>query len=301
MNPLTQKMSVNTGIGISSKRALLAMVVDDIAHDPEKPHCIIYDLNKGEMSDLGAFGFSGVAVQPGTKFDEVLVLGYFGELGIIEPDGSSQIVQLPNSRGPMRSLKVIDGTFFAVGTELQVFKSTNKEEWHDIGPTTALRGQYKKQHLERLDGFSCRELYATGSNGVLWYFDGAKWYPVQCATNARLLDVVCAADGFVYACGEFGTVVKGRHDNFEVVVSDPKFTTLWGIEHFEGKVYVSGITALLCLEEGVLIPELDAMSLSASFYDLNKSSDDTLWSIGAKDAITFRNGTWSPINHVSVV
>lgn len=52
--PIHDKMSTAFAKSISSKSAIFGTVVDDIAHDPQKPHCIVYRLDGDQATDLGA-------------------------------------------------------------------------------------------------------------------------------------------------------------------------------------------------------------------------------------------------------
>jgi hypothetical protein len=61
------------------------------------------------------------------------------------------------------------------------------------------------------------ELYAVGWQGEIWHYDGEKWHQLPSPTKLVLVDVCCAGDGTVYACGREGLLLKGRDQTWEIV------------------------------------------------------------------------------------
>lgn len=108
-----------------------------------------------------------------------------------------------------------------------------------------------QRNMHAIDGFSENAIFCVGRGGLIFYCDGNTWRQVESPTNVVFNCVHCAADGFVYAAGDRGLLVRGKDKNFWVLESgvlDDFYAATW----FNGHLYVGGLKGLYRLEKGGL-------------------------------------------------
>ncbi|NHZ40887.1 hypothetical protein [Massilia aquatica] len=65
-----------------------------------------------------------------------------------------------------------------------------------------------------MGAFSAADMYAVGSDGDVWHFEGTAWHSCPFPTDASLETVCCAGDGLVYITEINGSVWAGRSDGW---------------------------------------------------------------------------------------
>jgi hypothetical protein len=148
--------------------------------------------------------------------------------------------------------------------------------------------------FEAIAGFSMSEIYCAGWYGEIWRSDGIQWEKLDSPTSAVITNIACGDDGFVYACGRRGLLIRGRNDSWEVIETGAEVEDFWGITWFQGKLYLSSMTGVSYLEDNQLYPVGFGDDTIATFYEL-AATTDALWSIGAKDLMSFDGETWTRI------
>ncbi len=120
---------------------------------------------------------------------------------------------------------------------------------------------------------------------------GAKKSPTELA----LSKVRCAPDGYVYACGQSGVILRGRDDNWEIIGKGVTDEDLWGLEFFKGKLYAASMYQLYQFD-GKKMTEVTfgRCEPPSTCYHLS-ASEGTLWSVGAKDLLSFNGKTWKSV------
>lgn len=296
MRPLTDIMSIIRGLPRDDDLACLSLIMDEERTDPDSAHAMTFVYSGGfaQQIDYCELAIVGMAY---SRFDpiQLLLLGEWGEIRVIEP-GATSVESIPEvaNRGPLRSIRTVDGKTYAVGTNAQAYLREGPGVWRDISPPPELRQNYPRNHWEAIDGFSANDCYVAGHDGIIWHFDGNEWRPIQTPTNLILTDITCAEDGKVYSCGQAGMVLQGRGDLFSLIGAEEPISDLWGIEAFAGKVYVVSMRALFEVVPGGPVPVTDAERAGSTFYTLERSQG-LLWSFGAKNVIRFDGTTWSPV------
>lgn len=121
-----------------------------------------------------------------------------------------------------RNIRFIGDHFYMVGAFRRILRRDGIDQWTDI--TGQLHSDLSINEkddwgFEDVDGFDESELYAVGGRGDGWRFDGKDWHPLNLPTDVDLSSVCCAEDGQVYIGGSMHTVIRGRHDRWEVIHS----------------------------------------------------------------------------------
>lgn len=300
MQPILNDFSLTCGAAKDDITLAFSCVIDELAGDKNEPHAALLEMHNGTVKPIGNRDHSIVSAcyseghQSGPAF-----LGDWGKF-IHFVNGETIEEDIAVKRGPLRKLAWIDGRFYAAGTSMQVFRRDGANKWTDISPSETLRKEFDQQNFESIDGFGAHELYAAGEFGVVWRFDGTDWHPVQSQTNACFYAVLCTKGGQVYTAGQYGTVLRGRQDNFELLCSEPGIIDIWSVAEYHGDIYLAGFTALFILDvedELTLIPE--PLKIANSFSELVVGGD-TLWSLGMKDVLIFDEEYWLKFDQVTM-
>ena len=200
----------------------------------------------------------------------------------------------PKKRGPLREIRgIAKGRAYAVGTCRQAYVRDGEDQWRCIDQS-AQGGDtpITDTSFESIDGFSEQEIYTVGWEGEIWKYDGSVFTQQNSPTNLALHKVRCAPDGFAYACGQLGTLLRGRDDQWEVIEHGSTREDLWGMEVFDGQLYVSSNHLVYRLEDGKLTPVDFGDDAPRTCYHLS-AADGIMWSIGAKDVMEFDGSNWT--------
>ncbi|CAI8730808.1 hypothetical protein [Pseudomonas chlororaphis] len=207
--------------------------------------------------------------------------------------------QGPEHYGAMREVRTIGRYAYAVGMGRIVYRCEGQANWRRIDQ--GVRTDSTKEleaGFNSIDGFSDDELYAVGWDGEIWGYSNRSWTKFESPTNLALYRVVCASDGQVYAVGQLGLIVRGRHSKWEIIEQDATREDFWGATWFREKLFLATANGLFTLQANSLAP-VDIAPIkktrSDCFYRLS-SAEDCIWSVGEKMAIYSDDGhTWSEV------
>jgi hypothetical protein len=198
----------------------------------------------------------------------------------------------PGESGVLRDIRRIGDDIFVTGMARQVYRRSAPGRWvrEDLGvrvkqPTEGIVG------FNSIDGFGTDEIYAAGWNGEIWRRVSNKWMPCNSPTNVKLERVLCTKQGDVYACGQVGTVIRGRGDHWEIVEQDVTDNGFWGIESFAGEIWIATNDELFHLtEQGEFEPVdfgVDDEDVTCGWLHAN---DGMLWSVGGEHLFSTVDG-----------
>lgn len=294
---------------MSKKRLSLLSIRDGVVRTPDTGYILACDpeLEEREVAHANQFRWKAGSFSEGSlNFNAhtccvisvpdvaLVMLAGFGEYGITTSkskeagnifDGQAKRKEY----GAFRVVTNIGGKAYAAGLRGMVYRLDEIVKWTRID-----KGLPSSFDITAIDGFDHNEIYAAGYSGALWRFDGKRWSQIELPTNVNLTALKCAGDGSVYVGGYDGVLLKGRDDTWEFVAEDATKETLWDIEWFEGRLYVSTMSFLYILsDEGLELVDFDD-DPPDSCYHLSKC-DGVMWSIGADDIMSFDGRGWTRI------
>jgi hypothetical protein len=198
----------------------------------------------------------------------------------------------PKTKGPLRCVRTIEDTTFAVGMGRQLFRREGVNDWKrfDKGITTpdVVTG------FESVNGKSKDDLYTAGWNGEIWHCQNDEWSQLHSPTN-RIITDICIADDDIYMCGQSGLILKKNKLDFELIeIPDFKFD-IWSMAWFQGSLYLSTFYGIFKYADGGLdfIDLIETIGAKTT-YKLS-SFGNILWSYGAKDIVEYDGKTWKRV------
>ncbi|OPA84754.1 hypothetical protein BFW86_23670 [Pseudomonas fluorescens] len=297
-DPRFSGLSIGTGV-VRYSDLCYVMATDDISISEGSTGSILFSLDCEEWGadNVPWLACSGTVCH--VPIERYLALGTDGS---VEASGGGTVIKEsiascgtdPKKRGPLREIRgIAKGRAYAVGTCRQAYVREDEDQWRCIDQSAQVGDTpITDTSFESIDGFSEQEIYTVGWEGEIWQYDGARFTQQNSPTNLALYKVRCAPDGFVYACGQLGTLLRGRNDQWEMIEHESTEEDLWGMEVFDGQLYVSSTHFVYRLEDGKLKPVDFGDDVPLTCYHLS-AADGIMWSIGPKDVMQFDGSTWT--------
>ena len=277
-----------------------AAELDEVAQD-DAPNSTFFMFDEDEEEDEGFGKFDEIVGWPAISLATtkppgeprlVVAVSPHGECWELHPATGDEQCGVIAGRFHLRRLAVVDHQIFACGMNRVVLKRDGFARWAAIGPgpdaaDPAVVG------FEDIGGFSEAEMYAVGWGGEIWWRDGGQWRRADSPTNANLCALACAPDGSVYVAGHDGVMLRGRHDQWQLIETTRR-DDLRDVAVFDGQVFVVTDFAIFRLTEAGLAPEadfVDTHDLPATCLHLLEASDG-LVSLGQKDVFIRSDGLW---------
>lgn len=214
-------------------------------------------------------------------------------------NGESTQEKIPDVKVSVLNLGVIDGYAYACGVWRQVFKRVGEGRWEPMhAPEPSKQEKYDAFIVfNSIAGYSAKDIYVVGSLGQIWHYNGKKWRqidsPVRCSLNA----VICGEDGYVYACGDYGVILRGRDDKWTVIAEKGTGSNYWDAHWFNDRLYMATMGGLkeYTEKEGVKLVTFEgADDYPDSCYHLT-AAEGVMWSIGSEDIFSFDGTKWTRI------
>ncbi len=147
-----------------------------------------------------------------------------------------------------------------------------------------------------LDGYGLDEVYGVDPEGAIWRHDSQTWHECGSPAKSILTGVCCASSGDVYAVGLNGTVVKGRHDTWQLLDLGLPYVNFYSVAEWKGRIYLAGLQGVLTMApDGSDVDFGSVAEGSSSNYVI--SGGKTLWSVGPKDILWRQDDHWTPFFH----
>ncbi|BAP55883.1 hypothetical protein THII_1586 [Thioploca ingrica] len=290
-----KEMSIFTGVvRYHDLGYLLATNDKDVANNI--PHTKIYECNRGQWG-TGLLKWSAISISvchlPSERVITISPNGRVEASGGGYPPQEEQI-SLAEDLIFREVRGIAKGHAYAVGPARTVYRRDAPNKWTCIKAPKPEISQLMDAGFESIDGFSEKDIYAVGWGGEIWHYDGQLWKQINSPTNLGLFKVRCAGNGEVYAGGQMGILLRGRHEQWEIIEHEVTQENLRGIEWFNGILYVATTKSVYELKKDQLIPIDFGNDAPSTCYHLS-AADGIMWSIGAKDVMEFDGKKWSRI------
>jgi hypothetical protein len=261
------------------------------------PHAIIFKWKAGVFTQ-GSVNFDAhTSCLIKSPTDGMVRAGSSGEYTVQSPTEKSKgnIFQdsSPKPKAPrfgdIRSVTTIAGQAYAVGNGGMVYRLDGMKKWTPIDG-----GLPSEFDVKAIDGFSPTNLYAAGSSGGLWQFDGNAWHREDLPTSVHLNAVKCIGEKTVIVGGKSGVLVSGGNTRWEVVAAGEISSDIWDLEWFNEALYVSTFKNLYVLQNHSLQPVDFGKDSPKSWYQLSRAAT-VLWSVGEYDIMSFNGLSWTRV------
>lgn len=193
----------------------------------------------------------------------------------------------------VRDLTNVDDVVYSAGLKRQAYKTEDGSNWTVADGDAVYSGEDHLIGFEAISGFNENELYACGTGGELWFGVAGQWQPVSSPTNVHLHAIVCGPHGRVYAGGRLGTLLVGRHDQWEQVPSDLD-GTIWSLAYFKSHLYVFS-DAGTYQYDGEQVTPVEDPNVGQQHLHSAYVFGDALWCFGRKVAFRYDGEQWAEI------
>jgi hypothetical protein len=304
LDSIISKYSIVRGALRSDEIGYIAFVRDDLV--PNKvEHTFLLVFHKGKWlwptnEDRVNWTTTSLAVVEHPK-EQALFMGLFGQIfrvgsGDVAPEGAlTSLPDGPESFGPMRCIRAINGRAYAVGMGRQAYVRLGLDRWEriDFNVRTGL-SENNIFSFETVHGFSEHQIFAAGRRGEIWFYDGASWTQEDSPTNRIITDLWCSGTGLVIACGMAGTILVRDADGWRVIDHGATDEDFWSIAELGERIFLATMRNVYELRKDSLIPVDFGDDAPATCFMLTAASG-VLWSVGAKNIFSFDGQTWSRI------
>jgi len=260
---------------------------DKKLHKKGIAHTRLGSIDAGELAAVADLTWACVGMCVAKSPEEMLVdVGPEGT--VFAYVGGKQSKEQIAKAKDLRACTSIGGLPHACGMNRQVFVRVGANQWR---PMNAPESSSDVAGFEAIDGFDTNEIYAVGWEGEIWRCVGGNWTNCQSPVNVILSGVCCAPDKNVYACGQQGTLLRGRNEAWEILTTPDLDDDLWDVHWFDGKLYAASMSYLYTLDGDRLVPVNFGIEPPASFYRLT-DADGVLWSVGQEAILSFDGAKW---------
>lgn len=269
----------------------IAATNDDFTKN-EVPHSVLLSIDGGQWQSPGHTQWATAAVcvvkQPSERFVAVSEDGdVFTYVG-----GNATAESITPAPSALAAVASIEGYAYACGMRRQVYVRTGEGQWQAISAPAPKPGV--TAGFEAISGYSQNDIYAVGWEGEIWQRSGGNWIQHDNPVNLILTGVCCADDGYVYACGQSGTLVKGRNDHWAVIEHALTHEDFWDIHAFGDRVYVASYSGLFEIKGGS-VQAVDFGAEAPRTCHRLTSAEGILWSVGAEDIYSFDGSAWQKV------
>ena len=236
--------------------------------------CVIKKPEPG-LVDASEAGYYSIISRGGVKSDDIF--------------NNSQPPTNKQRRSGIGSVSSIGGEAYAVGLSGIVYRLETFAHWSCID-----NGLPETFDIHSIHGFNASDIYAVGSHGENWHYNGKIWTNIDLPTNRHLTTIKCADDGMVYIAGHDGVLIRGRDKIWECIEHDDTIDDIWDLEWFEGRIYISTFDNVYRLNNNRLEIVNFGDDPPNSSYQLSVA-DGVMWSIGEFDIMSFDGKVWTRI------
>ena len=146
----------------------------------------------------------------------------------------------------INAIKLIGDHFYTAENGNEIYRRDAPKQWTLISEEAVeYSNKFGNSGVSSIDGFSENEIYFSGQEGNLWYYDGKYWEKIfGIPEEINFEYVLCSDDGKVYAVDSHGRgVAVGRGKDFSFIPMKKEDPANGGISfaatHYKGKIYLA--------------------------------------------------------------
>jgi hypothetical protein len=276
--------------GAARFRYLIYLAIKDrrlVEEDIEHSRFIAFQ--RGQLAHMGDRNWSAVAMCVAKKpAEKMIAVGEEGDVFTYVGGMATDEVIEPRPT-VIRGIGVVDGLPVACGMKRQVYRRVGENAWVAMHAPAPEPGE--NAGFEAIAGFTGDEIYAVGWNGEIWQWNSSNWIDRASPTNLILTGVCCGGDEEVYICGQHATLIRGRHNAWEIVELEDMTDDFWDVCWFNDRLYLSTMTMLYSFTDGGFVPVDFGADRPRTCYRLTEA-EGVLWSIGSDDVFSFDGIQW---------
>lgn len=197
--------------------------------------------------------------------------------------------------GYVSQIRLIGEHLYVCGMCRQVYRF-EKNQWKHIDKDILAPVEDTKTCFESIDGTSENDIYAVGWKGEIYHYNGKKWTKLDSPTNLDLNRVKCVKPDLVYICGDEGLVLQGSKNSWKVFQDSANEDDFWGVEYFDGQVYLAGIDGLRTFDGQDFADVKTGLKKKLDGYRLH-ANDGVLWSFGQDHLAYFDGKKWTYVEN----
>ena len=293
---MTVTFSILDCVPIHKGRCLLIVGSDD-DNRPEEMDSYLMSVSKDTGRKVQKLWFP--ALEAAYYNNEIFVIGEQGEVARCDidmnQDASEEVIEGPETHGPLVSIQSAKEGVYAVGMARQVYARNPDGEWsliskHIIDQGTPAQKLISFTSITQLDD---ENLYAVGFEGEIWHTQNMHWKQSQSPTNVDLVEIakLPSGDGIILGCS--GVLLCGRDDTWEVIEHDNTTDDLISTATFREISYISTGLQLFALDRNNNLREIATPKNNTSSLPYLKACKDSLWIFGDRDVFwTSDLNTW---------
>lgn len=252
-------------------------------------HTRLGSVDEGEVANVKDLPWRAAGMCVAKLPSEMLVV-VSGEGAVFTYVGGNEGSEKIRDAFDLRACACIEGHAYAAGMNREVFRRAREGQWSAMH-APGVEGDDDVAGFEAIDGFGANDLYAAGWEGEVWHWQGRAWTQCESPVNVVLSGICCAGDGHVYACGQSGTLLRGRGQDWEVLETEGLTDDLWDVRWFMDRLYVASMSALYVLQDDALVAVDFGRDAPDSCYKLT-DAEGVMWSIGQQNIFSFDGAAW---------
>lgn len=292
LSTVTERCTILRGWVESPQSGVLVLAYDDLLAQ-QIDHSLIVRVKAPRAQLVGKLKWNTRAVFSSPD-GHIRAIGSRGRVATIGATLSVEAIASDLDRPGIVGL-IRDGTFcppdtsYALSLDARLFRWDPSDGWRMVaGP----RGDLGLHRIIQ-GAVSADSLLAASIDGRVFRLEAAQWVDIGLPSSAIVNCIWMTAGGEFLVCGLGGLLARGTGNRAVILGHSFGYENFWSICALSGEVYVSSLSHLYRLLPSGDLQQVDPSE--GATYHLLHATQDTLWSIGAKDVFQLRQGQWSRV------
>jgi hypothetical protein len=199
--------------------------------------------------------------------------------------------------GYVSRIREIDGSVYVCGDQGQVYRRMDEFWAHIDSGLLHKERREDDSSLNDIAGTGETDLYVIDDSGRVFHFDGKAWTDVSPPTNLSLSSIRCREKDDVVICGDEGLLLRGNHNQWEVITEpDENLGCIWDVEFLGDELFCAVEETIMVWQDGKLHPIEFDLKHKPDAHRLSQR-DGKLFSIGEEHLCAYDGKKWEYIQH----